>query len=199
MWTVYIESNVEEDEDLEEKSKLKVKLIQLILSDFFRNPKLIITLTIPVFKKHCKNDFTVENLENIHFVNVYCLPAVREKCTLYLFADQSFDEPTLKRNFRNNDFNNDFLNNISCITPTFEPPDENHAATKTRVDSLSWNDTDRRDSFLVVKDHENGFKKEKLINLDGITLNGNPILDEEPLNNEYVDDTSRKRTILRCN
>ena len=50
-----------------------------------------------------------------------------------------------KKNFKKNDFNNHFSSNKSQVTINSEPIDDNHAVTKSYVDSSSENDRNKKD------------------------------------------------------
>ena len=69
--------------------------------------------------------------------------------------------------------------------------------TKAYVDSLAGNVRYRRDFSTVFKDQDNGFDNNKLMTLDGITINRNPISHKEFSNKKYIDDKIDKDTIFR--
>ena len=71
------------------------------------------------------------------------------------------------------------LINISHKFAKSEPIDDNHVVTKSYVDSLSKKDRTRCDFSIVMNDQDSDFNEEKLSKLDSITLNRNPILEEE--------------------
>ena len=71
--------------------------------------------------------------------------------------------------------------------------------TKAYVASLSDNDRNRRHSSTVFNDQENEFHNNKLTDLDSITIDRNPLLDDEVSNKKYVDDELDKFTTLRFN
>ena len=98
------------------------------------------------------------------------------------YVDQSIDETTSVINIKNNDFNNHASSGISQITLNSKPTDANHTVTKSYVDSLSENERNRRDMSTVFNDADNEFDKNKLTDLGGITIDRNPLLDEEAAN-----------------
>ena len=67
--------------------------------------------------------------------------------------------------------------------------------TKSFVDSLHENRRNRRDLSSVFNDQDNEFDNNTLTNLDSITVNRNPNLDNE-LSKKYVDDELDKNTLL---
>ena len=52
---------------------------------------------------------------------------------------------------------------------------------------------------MIKNKQENDFNDKKLINLDSITVNRNPLLDNELSTKKYIDDELDKNTILRFN
>ena len=71
--------------------------------------------------------------------------------------------------------------------------------TKSSVDSLHEFNRNRRDLSSVFNDQDNEFDNNKLTNLDSVTVNRNPSSDNEFSNKRYVDDSIKKRTLLRFN
>ena len=69
--------------------------------------------------------------------------------------------------------------------------------TRSYVDSLHEINRDRRDLSSVFNDQDTEFDNNKLGNLDSITVNRNPNLDNELSNKNYVDDSIGEGTILR--
>ena len=98
------------------------------------------------------------------------------------------------RNTKNTDFNNHSLTNISQNNLNSEPTDDINAATKSYVDSLSENDKNSREMFLVFSDQDNEFDNNKLTNVDSIKINRNPTLHEE-VSKKHVDNELDKSKI----
>ena len=81
--------------------------------------------------------------------------------------------------------------------------------TKSYIDSLhEENERSRRDlgidfydesNDLVKNNQDNDFNDNKLLNLDSVTVNRNPILDNDLSNKKYIDDELDKNTIVRFN
>ena len=71
--------------------------------------------------------------------------------------------------------------------------------TKSYVDSLHESSRNRRDLASVFNDQDNEFDNNKLTNLDSVTVNKNPNLDNELANKKYIDDGLDKNTVLRFN
>ena len=70
---------------------------------------------------------------------------------------------------------------------------------KSYVDSLHESSRNRRDLSSVFNDQDNEFDNKKLTNLDSITVNRNPNLDNELANKKYIDDELDKNIVLRFN
>ena len=67
------------------------------------------------------------------------------------------------------------------------------------VNGLHEINRNRRDLSSVFNDQDNEFDNIKLTNLDSVTVNRNPNLDNELANKKYIDDESDKNTVLRFN
>ena len=64
------------------------------------------------------------------------------------------------------------------------------------IDGLHEIKRNRRDLSLVFNDQVNEFDKNKLTNLDSVTVNRNPTSDNELANKKYIDDELDKNTVL---
>ena len=84
--------------------------------------------------------FNEKNLDNVRFVQVNSLPAVREHLTPKFHLDQaisfSVDEHTLDRNNQDNNFNNHNLTIINSITLNTQSVNDNQVITKAYVDQF---------------------------------------------------------------
>ena len=69
-------------------------------------------------------------------------PTIGDQATAKCYGDQSIVEPILVKINKRNDFNHYSSSNISQITLSSEPIDDNHVATKSSDDSLSENERD---------------------------------------------------------
>ena len=70
---------------------------------------------------------------------------------------------------------------------------------KNYVHCLHESSRNRRDLSSVFNDQDTEFDSNKLTNLDSITVNRNPNLDNELANKKYIDDELDKNTVLRFN
>ena len=71
--------------------------------------------------------------------------------------------------------------------------------TKSYVDSLHEINRNRRDLSSVFNDQENDFDKNKLTNLDSVTVGRDPSSDNELSNEFYNDNELDRNTSLRFN
>ena len=80
-----------------------------------------------------------------------------------------------------------------------EPTDDNHAIIKNYVDSSFENNRSRRDLWTVFEDQGHEFDKNEVTNLDSLTFDRNPLLDEKASSKIYNNDELDKKTILKFN
>ena len=202
MRTNYIESSIEED--IHSKNQLRIK-----------NLPDTVSINEPRSKNYVDNifkndiDFNDVKLENIKFVKVIYQPAVNEHQTPNVYVDTAIDELSLVRNKKHNDFGNYNLTNINSITLNTQALNDNQVITKAYVDQFHQkNERSRRDlgidfynesSDKVKNNQDNDLNDIKLTNLDSITINRNPILDNEASNKLYIDIELNKNTIVRFN
>ena len=147
-----------------------------------------------------KNHYRIKNLPD---------PTNLQDAGTKNYIDNAIDKVSLVRNNKDNDFNNYNLTNINTITLNKQAKNDNEVITKAYVDQFHQeNERSRRDlgidfydesSNLVKNNQDNDFNDNKLINLDSITINRNPTLDNEVSNTKYVDDSIGADTMLRFN
>ena len=123
--------------------------------------------------------------------------------------DTAKDESSLVRNNKDNDFGNYNLTNINSITLSTQAVNDDEVFTKACVDQFHHEkEQSRRDlgidfynesSDLVKNNQDNDLNDKKLPNLDTITVNRNPSLDNELANKKYIADELDKNTIARFN
>ena len=149
------------------------------------------------------------NITNARFIQVNQLPQIDSHLTAKLYVDTEIDQSSLVRNNQDNDFGNYNLTNINSITLNKQAENDNEVITKAYVDQFHQeNERSRRDvglSFyneeadLVKNNQDNDFNKNKITNIDSITINNNPTDDNHVSNKKYIDDELDKNTILRFN
>ena len=191
--TNYIESNIEEDIDLKGHYRIKnlpdpinireaasKKYVDNLLND----PSLI--------KNSAHKDLNDRNITNTRFIQVNQLPQIDSHLTAKLYVDNSIDESSLVRTNKDNDFGNYNSTNINSITLNKQAENDNEVITKAYVDQFHDDiERNRRDvglSFnneeidLVKNNQDTNFNDNKITNLNTVTVNRNPILDNELVN-----------------
>ena len=146
-------------------------------SKLFLHNKFIDLSTI---RNNVHVDFNDKNLDNVHFVKMISLAAVRKqqkaKKIVVEFISTSVVEPILVRINQNNDLKIHFSTNIPKTTLNFESFDDNHATNKSYVDYLPAHDINRPKLSVVRNDQDNDFNDNKLTNINSININKNPTL-----------------------
>ena len=206
----YIESNIEEDIHLKNQYRIKnlpdpISIREAASKNYvdnlFNDPSII--------KNNAHIDLNDRNITNCRFLSVNQLPQIDSHLTAKLYVDNSIDEPSLVRNNQDNDFGIYNLTNINSITLNKQAENDNEVITKAYVDQFHQeNERSRRDvgldfydesSDLVKNNQDNDLNDNKLTNLDSITVNRNPSVDNELANKKYIDNELDKNTILRFN
>ena len=164
--TIYIESIIEEDIDMENQFGIKSlpdpigirePASKLYVDNKFNDP--------PMIKNTAHVDFIDKNLDNVRFVKVSSSPAVAEHLTAKYYVDQavsnSVHETTLIRNNEDSNFDKFGLTNINSNTSNTEAIHDALVITKSYVDQFyQENERPRRDlgidffnesSDLVIK------------------------------------------------
>ena len=154
-------------------------------------------------------DLNDRNITNARFFQVNQLPQIDFHSTPKLYVDKIIDESSFVRNNEGKDFNKYNLTNINSITLNTQAVDDNQVITKAYVDQFHQeNERSRRDlkidfydesTDIVKNNQDNDLNDKKLTNLDSITVNREPILNNELANKKYIDDELDKNTILRFN
>ena len=113
----FIETNIEEDIDLKNQSRIK-NLPELIsireaasknyVDNLFNDPSIV--------KNNTHIDLIDRNISNARFTQVNQWPQIDSPLTPKLYVDNAIDEESLVRKNQDNDFNNKNLNNINSIT-----------------------------------------------------------------------------------
>ena len=126
------------------------------------------------------------------------------------YVDNKFNDPSLIKNVDNVDFNDKDIDNVGWVKVNKWPKDGKHLTSKLYVDNaiqdiksaivnLHELKRNKRDLSSVFNDQDNEFDNNKLTNLDSVTVNRNPNLDNELANKKYIDDELDKNTVLRFN
>ena len=126
------------------------------------------------------------------------------------YVDYKFNDPSIIKTTDHVDFNDKNLDHVRWIKVNGMPAVEEHLTPKIYVDNaisdiipyvdnLHELNRSRRDLSSVFNDPDNEFDKNKLTNLDSVTVNRNPSSDNEVSNKKYVDDSIGEGTLLRFN
>ena len=205
--TSYIESNIEEDIDLKNQYRIKNKTDPITIREA-ASKSYVDNLFIDssLIKTTAHIDLKDRNIIKARFNQVNQLPQIDSQLTAKLYVDNAIDEPYLVRNIQDNDFNNYNLTNINSITLNKQAKIDKEVYTKAYVDQLhQQNEQSRRglrldfydESSDIVKNiQDNDLNDKKLTNLDSITVNREPSLDNELANKKYIDDALDKNTLL---
>ena len=148
-------------------------------------------------------DVNDKNLDNVRFVKVNSMPAVREHLTPKYYVDNAIsywlDELSLLRLDPGEQLKLDEEDSIILNSALTSPKTIIELATKSYVDSLHEINRNRQDLSSVFNDQNNEFDNNKLTNLDSVSVNRNPNSDKELVNKKYLDSELDKNTVLRFN
>ena len=208
--TKYIDSNIEEDIDLKnhyrnknlpDPKSIREAASKIYVDKVFNDPSIIKTTT--------DIDLNDRSNTNARFMQFNQLPQIDSHLTAELYVDNAIDEISLVRTNKDNDFGIYNLNNINSFTSSTQAVNDNQVITKAYLDQFHQeNERSRRDlgidfhdesNDLVENNQDNDPNDNKLTNLDSITVNKNPSLDNEVSSKKYIDDEFDKNTILRFN
>ena len=149
-------------------------------------------------------DFNDKILDNLHSIKVNSYPTREEhlkpKFHVDNFVRDCVDEASLLRLDPKEMLHLDGKLDSIFLTSSFTSPRTViELPMKSYVDSLHEINRDRRDLSSVSNDQDSEFDNNELTNLDSITVNRNPNLDNELSNKKYVDNSIGEGTILRFN
>ena len=208
--TRYIEANTEEDIELKNQFRIKNIPDPISIRELTSEIYVDILFNDPTIIRNTEHiDLNDKNFTNARFIQVNQLPQIDSHLTAKLYVDNSIDESSLFRSNQDNDFGNYKSTNINSITLNKQAENDNEVITKAYVDQFHQDyERSRRDvgldfydesSDLVKNNQDNDLNDNKLLNLDSITNNRNPCLDNEVANKKYIDDSMEESTILRFN
>ena len=208
--TNYIEANIEEDFNMKNHMKFKNlpcphensgAVCKSYVYNFYNDPSIL--------KNTEHIDLNDRNITDARFIQVNQWPQIDSQLTAKLYVDNSIDEPSLVRNNQDNGFNNQNLSKINSITLNTQAVNDNQVITKAYVDKFhNDNERTRRDlgldfygesSDLIRNNQDNDLNDNRLTNLDSITTNRNPDLDNDLASKKHVDDSVGEGNILRFN
>ena len=206
--TNHIESKIEEDIDLKNQNRIKNSPDPISIREAASKKYADNKFNDPSKIKNSEHiDLTERKITNARFIQVNQLPQIDSHLTAKLYVDNAIDEPSLVRNNKDNDFGFYNLTNINSITLNKQVENDNEVITKPYVDQFHQEDErSRRDlgidfynesSDLVKNNQDNDLNDNNLTNIDSITVNRNPSLDNELANKKYIDSELDKNTIVR--
>ena len=156
-----------------------------------------------IIRKIAHVDFNDKNLDDVSFVTVDSLPAVREHLTPKFYVDQANNFSVLESSLLRLDpdeklklYEQDSIIINSSLT---SPKTIIELPTKSYVDSLHENRRKRRDLSTVFNDQDNEIDNNNLANLDSVTINRIFSSDNEVSARKYVEDSVGECTLLRFN
>ena len=148
-------------------------------------------------------DFNDKILDNVHSIKVNSSPFLDSELTSKFYVDNFIlnyvDEESLLRLDPKGKIHHGKIDSIFVNSSITSPKSIIELPTKSYVDSLHEINRDRRDLSAVFNDQDNEFDNNKLTNLDSITVNRDPNLDNELSNKKYVDNSIGEGTLLRFN
>ena len=126
------------------------------------------------------------------------------------YVDNKFNDSSIIKNPDHVDLNDKYLYNVRWVRVNEMPEAPNDLVLKRYVDNalldiLSYVNNlieinrNKQDLSSVFNDQDNEFDNNKLTNLDSVTVNRDPNLDNELSNKKYVDDSIGEGTLLRFN
>ena len=156
-----------------------------------------------ILKNNAHVDFNDKNIDNVHFVKVNSLPAVREHLTPKFYVDEAIyfgvHEPSLLRLHPNEKLKLDEQHSIVPNSTLTTPKTMKELPTKTYVNSLHESSRNRPDLSSVFNDQYKEFDNNKITNLESFTVNREPLSDNDLSTKEHIDDSIGEGTLLRFN
>ena len=206
--TNYKEAKVEEDIDLKYQYRNKNLPDPISIGEpGSKNYVDILFNDSSILKNTEHIDLNDRNSSNARFIQVNQWPQIHSHLTPKLHIDTEIDQPSLFRNNQDNNFNNNNLTNINSISLNKQAENDNEVITRAYVDQIHQeNERSRRDlgkyfydesSDLGTNNQDNDLNDNKLINIDSVVVNREPINDNELANKKYIDDELDKKTIDR--
>ena len=190
-----------------------MKQDSIIPNSTLTSPKIILEIPTKNYVDNKYNDPSIiKNTYHVDFnkdfyivqsIKVNSFPTLEQDLTPKIYVDNaisySVDEASLLRLDPDEKLKLDEQGSIVLNSTLTSPKTILEIPTKSYVDSLHESSRNRRDLSSVFIDQDNVFDNNKLTNLDFVTVNRNPNLDNELANKKYIDDELDKNTVLRFN
>ena len=208
--TNYIEANIEEDIDLKNQYRIinlpdPISIREAASKNYVDN----LFNDSSIVKNNAHIDLNDRNITNCRFLSVNQLPQIDSQLTAKLYVDTEIDQTTLLRLHPDEKFDLDNQDSITLNSTLTDPITTIEIPTKAYIDSLhEENERSLRDlgidfydesKDLVKNNQDNDFNVNKLTNIDSVTVNRNPTLDNELSIKKYIDNELDKNTIVRFN
>ena len=191
----------------------KLTQASIILNSTLTSSKTLIELSAknyvdskfddPILIKNTDHvDFNNKDIDNVNPIKVNSFPTLEGHLTPKIYVDQAISiivDESLLRLYPEEKLNLDEQDSIFPNSYLTLPKTIIEKPTKNYVDSLHESSRSRRDLSLVFNDQDNEIDDNELTNLDSITINRNPNLDNELANKKDIDDELDKNTVLRLN
>ena len=209
-----ISDSVDESSLLRLDPDEKLERGHILLNSTLTSPKTILEIPTKNYVDNKFNDSSIKKntdhvdfndkiLDNVHSIKVNSYPTLDEQLTPKIYVDNfvlnNVDEASLLRLDPKGKIHYGKLDSIFVNSSITSPRTIIELPTKSYVDSLHEINRDRRDLSSVFNDQDTEFDNIKLSNLDSITVNRDPNLDNELSNKKYVDNSIGEGTLLRFN
>ena len=148
--TNYIESNIEEDIDIENQFRIKNLPDPISIREEASKNYVANLFTDPsILKNTAHIDLKDRSVTNARFIQVNQLPQIDSHLTAKIYVDNAIDEISVVRNYKDNDFSGYNLSNINSITLKKSAENDNEVITKAYVDQFHQeNERTRKDDGL---------------------------------------------------
>ena len=195
--TNYIESNIEEDIDLKNQFRIKnlpdpisngEPVSKQYVDNKFNHPSII--------KNTAHVDFNDKNLDNVRFVKVNSMPAVKEHLTAKYYVDKSISDRVNEQSLLRLDLDEKLTQDTIILNSTITSP-----KTILEIPTKNYVDSKFNDSSIIKNTDHVDFNDKILDNVNSIKVNSYPTLNEQLTPKFYVDnfvlDNVREESLLR--
>ena len=139
-----------------------------------------------------KNQYYIKNLPNpINLTDATNKKYVDDK-TINFVTNDNFDNNSIVRTNKDNDFKNNKIINLDSISTNRAPILDSEVANKLYLnDNFVTNDNFDNNS-IVRTNKDNDFNNKNLTNINSVSINRDPILDLEVVNKLFLENTINK-------
>ena len=165
------------------------------IDNLFNDPSII--------KNTAHVDFNDKSLYKVRFIEVNSMPAVGVQLIAKHYVDHAFsykvDESSLLKLDPNEKLKLHEQDSKVLNSTLTSPKTKIELPTKSYVDSSHESSRNRRNLSSLFNDQDIEFDNNKLTNLDSVTVNRNPISDNEMVKKKYIADSLGESTLVRFN